>query len=47
MENIMKKLIAAVVLLSASAGAFAAVPAVAKAMADCSCPGCPDCPDGK
>jgi hypothetical protein len=43
MENIMKKLIAAVVLLTASAGAFAAVPAVAHAMTDCPCP----CPDGK
>lgn len=39
----MKKLIAAVVLLSASAGAFAAVPGIAKAMTDCPCP----CPDGK
>jgi len=47
LENDMKKLIAAIVLLSASTAAFAAAPAVAKAMADCSCPGCPDCPDGK
>jgi hypothetical protein len=38
----MKKLIAAVVLLTASAGAFAAAPAALHAMADCSCPGCPD-----
>jgi hypothetical protein len=44
MENIMKKLIAAVVLLSASAGAFAAVPAATHAMTDCPCP---DCPHGK
>jgi len=42
----MKKLIAAIVLLSASTAAFAAAPAVAKAMADSCCP-CPDCPDGK
>jgi len=42
----MKKLIAAVLLLSASTAAFAAAPAVMHAMADC--PGsCPDCPDGK
>jgi len=49
MENTMKKVIAALVLLSASTAAFAA-PAVAKAIADCcsgDCPGCPDCPDGK
>jgi len=40
----MKKLIAAVLLLSASTAAFAAAPAVMQAMADCtgSCPGCPD-----
>ena len=38
----MKKLIAAVVLLTASVGAIAA-PAIAKAMHDCTgdCPGCP------
>ena len=46
LEKTMKKLIAAVVLLTASAGAFAAAPAVAQAMTDCACP-CPDCPDGK
>jgi hypothetical protein len=40
----MKKLIAAIVLLSASTAAFAAAPAVMHAMADCSCP---DCPFGK
>jgi len=40
----MKKLIAAILLLSASTAAFAAVPAVAKAIHDCtgSCPGCPE-----
>jgi hypothetical protein len=47
----MKKLIAAIVLLSASTAAIAAAPAVAKAMADCTgpgcCPDCPDCPQGK
>lgn len=39
----MKKLIAAIVLLSASTAAIAATPAVARAIADCtgSCPGCP------
>jgi hypothetical protein len=44
MENNMKKLIAAVLLLSASTAAFAAAPAVVHAMADCTgdCPGCPD-----
>ena len=47
LEKTMKKLIAAIVLLSASTAAFAVAPTVAKAMADCSCPGCPDCPDGK
>jgi hypothetical protein len=45
----MKKLIAAIVLLSASTAAFAAAPVVVRAMADCtgSCAGCPDCPGGK
>ena len=38
----MRKLIAAVLLLSASTAAFAAAPAVVHAMTDCSCPGCPD-----
>ena len=42
----MKKLIAAVVLLTASAGAFAAAPAVMHAMADCT-GSCPDCPHSK
>jgi hypothetical protein len=42
----MKKLIAAVLLLSASTAAFAAAPAVMHAMADCT-GSCPDCPDGK
>jgi hypothetical protein len=43
MENNMKKLVAAIVLLSASTSAFAAAPAVVHAMAECSgdCPGCP------
>ena len=44
----MKKLIAAIVLLSASTAAFAAAaPAVKHAIAHCCCPDCPDCPDGK
>jgi hypothetical protein len=43
----MKKLIAAIVLLSASTAAFAAAPGIGKAMADCPCPSCPDCPDGE
>jgi hypothetical protein len=42
----MKKLIAAIVLLSASTAAIAAAPAVAHAMADCT-GSCPDCPHGK
>jgi hypothetical protein len=42
----MKKLIAAIVLLSASTAAFAAAPAVAKAVAECT-GSCPDCPFGK
>ena len=42
----MKKLIAAVVLLSASTAAFAA-PALVRAMADCPTGSCPDCPQGK
>jgi len=42
----MKKLIAAVLLLSASSAAFAAAPAVMQAMADCT-GNCPDCPHGK
>jgi hypothetical protein len=42
----MKKLIAAIVLLSASTAAFAAAPAVMHAMADC-IGSCPDCPQGK
>ena len=41
----MKKLIAAVVLLTASAGAIAA-PVVVKAMHDCT-GNCPDCPHGQ
>jgi hypothetical protein len=40
MENDMRKLLAAILMLSASAGAFAAVPGAAQAIADC----CPDCP---
>jgi len=43
----MKKLIAAVLLLSASTAAFAAAPAVMRAMADCPTGSCPDCPQGK
>jgi hypothetical protein len=46
-ENIMKKIILAIVALSAASGAFAAAPQVAKAVADCCCPSCPDCPHGK
>jgi hypothetical protein len=42
----MRKLIAAVLLLSASTAAFAAAPAVMQAMADCT-GSCPDCPEGK
>ncbi len=42
----MKKLIAAVMLLSASTAAFAAAPAVVHAMSDCT-GSCPDCPQGK
>ena len=37
----MKKLIAAIVMLSASTAAFAAAPAVMHAMAGHSCPDCP------
>jgi len=48
MENIMKRcIIAAAALLCFGTGAIAAVPGVAKAVADCCCPSCPDCPDGK
>jgi len=42
MENDMRKVIAAIVLLTASTAAFAAVPSVAHALANCACPGCPD-----
>ncbi len=42
----MKKLIAAVVLLSASTAAFAAGPAVMQFVAHCT-GSCPDCPQGK
>ena len=42
----MKKLIAAVLLLSASSAAFAAAPTVMQALADCT-GSCPDCPQGK
>jgi hypothetical protein len=45
-EFSMRKLIAAVLLLSASSAAFAAAPAVMQAMADCT-GSCPDCPQGK
>ena len=43
-RTIMKKLIAAVLLLSASTAALAASPTVRQFVADCtgSCPGCPD-----
>ena len=42
----MRKLIAAVLLLSASTAAFAASPAVRQFVADCT-GSCPDCPEGK